>query len=76
VCDCKCGGLTPGKAATAQDEGQRAKTGLAASKLELDARPLQAETVGRALAANQKVGLAAALLEVCSNCLLRAMSDK
>ena len=58
--------MTLGGVLDAQDEGQRAKTGLAASKLELDARPLLAETVGKALAANQRVGLAAALLEVCS----------
>ena len=54
----------PCAALPVQDEGQRAKTGLSAAKLELDARPLLAEHIGKAMGGNQKVGLAAALLEV------------
>ena len=46
-----------------QDEGQRSKTGLAASKMQLDAKPMQADILGRALAGNQKIGVATALLQ-------------
>ncbi len=51
-----------------QDEAQRSKTGLAASKLQLDARPMQADILGRALAGNQKIGLATALLQARMPC--------
>lgn len=47
-----------------QDDGQRSKTGLTASNLDLDARQLVVEHLQPAMQSNQRLGITAALLQV------------
>ncbi|BDA48856.1 THO complex subunit 2 [Coccomyxa sp. Obi] len=60
----KIGVISLTQAAAEKDEASRSKVGLAAGKMELDARVYVADILGPALAANHKLGLAAGLLKV------------